>query len=123
LGVSAAEWPIEIDPQWGCWLWTKAIDKRDGYGLVWRGPSPMKAHRVVYEAEVGPIPEGLVLEHRCRVRRCVRPSHLLPVTQSENLYRRRWDVRVMRDLCAAKHDGIHAMVLPTGGRLCRLCDR
>lgn len=45
------------------------------------------AHRIAYELVVGPIPEGLTLDHLCRVRRCVNPEHLEPVTMGENLRR------------------------------------
>ena len=47
----------------------------------------MAAHRFAYEMLVGPIPEGLDLDHLCRVRHCVNPNHLEPVTRSENLRR------------------------------------
>lgn len=48
-----------------------------------------RAHRVVYESLVGPIPAGLELDHTCRVRRCVNPDHLEPVTHAENQRRSR----------------------------------
>jgi HNH endonuclease len=70
----------------GCWLWTGAIDR--GYGqFVWNGRK--RAHRVAYELIIGPIPEGLELDHLCRNKSCVRPEHLEPVTKAENI-RRQW---------------------------------
>jgi HNH endonuclease len=64
-----------------CWLWTGATTK--GYGRF-RGTG---AHRFAYELLVGPIPQGLQLDHLCRVRNCVNPEHLEPVTCQENLRR------------------------------------
>lgn len=70
----------------GCWLWQRPLD-RDGYGkLGFRGNSRM-AHRVSYMTFVGPWGPGLELDHLCRVRSCVNPAHLEPVTAAEN-YRR-----------------------------------
>lgn len=68
-----------------CWLWTGAIDTR-GYGTYWK-PKHARAHRVSYEALIGPIPAGLDLDHLCRVRSCVNPHHLEPVTRKENMDR------------------------------------
>lgn len=70
----------------GCWLWGGATDDR-GYGFVWLGGRTRRAHRAVYELLVGPIPDGLELDHTCRVHGCVRPSHLEPVTHAENVRR------------------------------------
>lgn len=67
----------------GCWLWTGYVD-RDGYGRQNEG---RLAHRLMYEALVGPIPEGLTIDHLCRVRHCVNPAHLEPVTLRENVLR------------------------------------
>lgn len=69
----------------GCWLWTGAL-LANGYGMF-RASKSMAAHRWAYEHVVGPIPEGLQLDHLCRVRNCVNPSHLEPVTQAENIRR------------------------------------
>lgn len=73
-----------------CWLWTGAKRSR-GYGNVGRKAGGRQrnagAHRVAYEAIVGPVPEGLVLDHLCRNTLCVRPDHLEPVTTRENLLR------------------------------------
>ena len=70
----------------GCWLWTKSIDY-GGYGRIGQRGVNARAHRVSYEHFVGPIPDGLSLDHLCRNRRCVNPDHLEPVTGSENTRR------------------------------------
>ena len=76
----------------GCWLWTGKL-LPNGYGNVSTGPkgatSSTTAHRAVYEAFVGPISEGLQLDHLCRNRRCVNPAHMEPVTAAENVRRAR----------------------------------
>ena len=76
---------ITIDPS-GCWLWTG--NKNDsGYGLTIVEKKQRRIHRVVYEALVGPIPQGLVIDHLCRVRNCCNPEHLEPVTSQINMLR------------------------------------
>jgi hypothetical protein len=70
----------------GCWLWQGSL--RSGYGRFRGGAGPLvTAHRYAYRLLVGPIPEGLVLDHLCRNGACVNPAHLEPVTQRENLRR------------------------------------
>lgn len=68
-----------------CWLWTAS--RSDGYGHFHVSRARMPAHRYAYELLVGPIPEGLILDHLCRVRHCVNPAHLEPVTSAENTLR------------------------------------
>ena len=73
-----------VDKGSDCWLWLRSTSG-GGYGLF--TPSKkgfVKAHRFAYEDVVGPIPEGLHLDHVCRNRLCVNPAHLKPVTQQEN---------------------------------------
>jgi hypothetical protein len=70
----------------GCWLWTASTDPK-GYAQFDFRTRNTRGHRFVYEALVGRIPEGLDLDHLCRVRRCVNPAHLEPVTRAENLRR------------------------------------
>ncbi len=67
----------------GCWLWIGAKTQQ-GYGKMRIGGKPAPAHRISYELHVGPIAEGLLIDHRCHVKRCVRPSHLRVVTYKAN---------------------------------------
>lgn len=75
----------------GCWIWIGL--KRFGYGMFY-GRQPVsgrrqyvRAHRTAYEWSRGPIPDGLELDHLCRVKACVNPDHLEPVTSRENTLR------------------------------------
>lgn len=78
-----------LDPE-QCWRWLGATSP-SGYGQVTRTnlrkDGTVYIHRAVYEAVVGPIPEGMVIDHLCRVRNCVNPLHLEPVTNAENVMR------------------------------------
>lgn len=70
----------------GCWIWPDATNDA-GYGQVHHQGRVVYVHRLAYEQLVGPIPEGLVLDHLCRNTRCVNPAHLEPVTIGENVRR------------------------------------
>lgn len=76
----------EVDPVTECWLWLLATDEK-GYALTDRNGKTRRAHIVNYEEKYGPVPEGLELDHLCRVRRCVNPDHVEPVTHQENVIR------------------------------------
>src|SRR5690349_1913777 len=78
--------PIKRPDLGPCWLWTKGCTPA-GYGAFSIGHKHMAAHRFAYEVLIGPIRNGLDLDHLCRVRSCVNPSHLEPVTRSINLLR------------------------------------
>ena len=109
-----------------CWVWSAARD-RYGYGKFGLNGAIVLTHRLAYESIVGPIPEGLELDHLCRVRACCNPAHLEPVTHQENA--RRGDAggvnhrNRVKTHCLKGHafDAANTYVTPTGARKCRTC--
>lgn len=80
-------WQKVVATPSGCWLWTGALD-RHGYGKTsFAGQRAALLHRVMYRLLVGPIPEGLTIDHLCRNRNCQQPAHLEAVTKRENTLR------------------------------------
>jgi HNH endonuclease len=76
---------IEAEPMSGCWIWVGDRSQK-GYARIGRGRAPA-VHRLIYRLMRGPIPDGLQLDHLCRVRACVNPNHLELVTRKENILR------------------------------------
>lgn len=120
-----------VYPVTGCLEWTGRLD-REGYGTVWikaglPKPRLCAAHRVSYEVFVGPIPEGLQIDHLCRNRRCINPQHLEPVTGRVNTRRSPFtpaSINAARTECVNGHafDEVNTYVNPrTGWRNCRAC--
>lgn len=70
----------------GCWLWKRSRSE-DGYGWASLDNKTWQAHRLVYVLLRGAPPDDLVLDHLCRIRHCVNPDHLEPVTPRQNLER------------------------------------
>lgn len=77
---------IEPLTESGCWVWSGSCSC-DGYGRVKVNREVLLAHRAVYELLIGPIPPAMTLDHLCRVRCCVNPAHLEPVSAKENFSR------------------------------------
>ena len=109
----------------GCWEWTASLNR--GYARTDIMGRPKYVHRVTYEAFVGPIPDGLSLDHLCRNAACVNPDHLEPVDHRTNVLRGAGPTAVN----AAKTHCIHGHELtpentryaPNGYRACRACQR
>lgn len=80
----------KIDKTSSCWIWNGKVDKT-GYGSfgmrVEKACRTRAAHKIVYETLVGEVPEGMQLDHLCRIPLCVRPDHLEVVTPRENTLR------------------------------------
>ena len=94
--------------------------------MIRRDGRSQYAHRFVYEAERGPIPSGLTLDHKCRVRQCVNPAHLEPVTLAENILRGNgWSGRHARvTQCPHGHPYDDTNTYRGRGfRECRACNR
>jgi hypothetical protein len=79
---------VAVESDSGCWIWRGTVNA-SGYGCFYNPATQADglAHRLSYEAIVGPISDGLTLDHLCRQTRCVNPDHLEPVTLAENARR------------------------------------
>jgi hypothetical protein len=102
-----------------CWIWQGSTGCGYGRFCVVAGTC-VQAHRYAYELEVGPIPDGRQLDHLCRVKTCVRPSHLEPVTPKENSRRAKAQIRA----CPQGHPYDDANTYRClDQRYCRTCHR
>jgi hypothetical protein len=107
----------------GCWNWVWSRT-RSGYGMVGSGGKVKRAHRVVYELLVGPIPDGLQIDHLCRNKSCVNPAHMEPVTHRVNTLRgtAMSAIHAAKTHCPTGHayDDANTHVYQ-GRRYCRAC--
>ena len=112
------------DPSSGCWLWTACLNG-DGYAII-RNGHMRQAHIVSYELHRGAVLEGLELDHLCRIRHCVNPYHLEPMTHLENMRRGTSSIALAlrTNTCKHGHDLADAYSRPKAGpngRRCREC--
>jgi hypothetical protein len=121
----------------GCLLYTGTLNNR-GYGQISVDGTPTLAHRAMYELKVGPIPDGMFLDHTCHNRdaacmggatclhrRCVNVEHLEPVTGAENTRRgKSWAINGTKTHCPQGHsyddENTHVW---NNRRYCRACNR
>lgn len=97
MGLTVVQWvPTRIIEKVSIvddhWIWTGATKGRkpeSQYGVVWNGSKLERAPRFFYSRFRGPIPDGMTVDHLCKVTRCVNPSHLELVTLRENVLRAR----------------------------------
>lgn len=130
-GVTAEDrfW-AKVEKTKTCWLWTGAIGK-GGYGNFYADRRYVRAHRFAYELLVGPIPEGLDIDHvrarGCRHRHCVNPAHLEPVTRQENLLRGATSAakNAAKTHCPRGHEYTkeNTRMRKRAGRECKACHR
>jgi hypothetical protein len=109
----------------GCWLWLGCLHDF-GYGMFSVRQRRVYAHRFAYELLVGPIPDGLEIDHLCRNPRCVNPEHLEPVTHAENILRGEapsaHNARKTHWVRGHRFNRENTYVVKaTGARMCRRC--
>lgn len=117
------------EPNGGCWLWTRSVCM-SGYGRVQVAGKLQGAHRAASSLANGAIPDGLQLDHLCRVRCCINPDHLELVTAAENTRR---GIGVGAAMVARQKSKTHCPIghpyseentrIHRGGRRCMECDR
>lgn len=111
-----------------CWVWMRGKTTA-GYGETWDGERVLYTHRFAYELLVGPIPEGLELDHLCRNRACCNPAHLEPVTHAENMRRAPMSgiaaVNAAKTHCVRGHEfnEKNTSYRKRGNRVCLICKR
>lgn len=112
---------FEVDPKTQCWPWIACLGA-GGYGVIRFKGRNLYAHRASYEAFVGPVPDGLTLDHLCRVRHCVNPAHLDPVTMGENI-RRGIRHNSTKTHCPSGHEYSveNTYITTSKHRICRKC--
>src|SRR3990167_7080157 len=124
---------IRVNPETECWGWTGAVphglagNGGGGYARYRYDGKTGLAHRFAYRCLVGPIDDGMTIDHLCRVRRCVNPDHMETVTQRENTIRGTSVVAVNAHKvhCVRGHGFFpeNTRIRRTGGRKCRACTR
>lgn len=117
------------EPNSGCWLWMASLDTH-GYAQIMIDRRCRLVHRMIYEIVKGHIPLGLTLDHKCRMRLCVNPAHLEPVTRRVNTLRGLGPaaINIAKTHCKQGHKFDDANTYRTRdrkgrpGRSCRACN-
>lgn len=118
---------VNKDGPGGCWLWTAATlggnapEGEYGQFAMPRGTTRY-VHRLAYLALVGPIPDGMDIDHLCRVKLCLNPEHLEAVTHQENDRRKNLH---LKPHCPQGHPYVESNLTPhdrsKGWRRCLVC--
>ncbi len=122
--IERFEKKIEVISETGCWIWMACVN-RDGYGQFSIRHKVISAHVFAYRQFRGPVPEGMELDHTCRVRCCVNPFHLEAVPHRTNCQRGEVGKYLKRRTHCPRGHAYNEK--NTGrqpnGRRCRACDR
>lgn len=117
---------VNKESERGCWLWI-GLKNHKGYGVFKIHGKYVSAHRLIYKTIIGPIPHGLQIDHLCRVRNCVNPAHMEPVTSRENSLRSMITqsyINANQTHCPQAHpysgDNLY-IEKSTGRRRCKIC--
>lgn len=112
-----------------CWEWTGTLSGNGGYGRIHVGDKDLRVHRLTYVLTNGPIPDGLVIDHICRNKRCSNPDHLRAVDVRTNSIENSVSFSAINAAKTACKNG-HALTedntyvqKKTGFRYCRTCAR
>jgi hypothetical protein len=127
-GTAEERFWAKVNADGVCWEWTSGKDAK-GYGKFRAASKDNKvgAHDFAWENLVGPVPEGLELDHLCRNTACVNPDHLEPVTHSENMKRgalphiRRAQARKITHCPKGHQYSGENLIMDNGARKCRKC--
>ena len=118
--------PAQGEPTLACWKW-QGYHNADGYSVYTYKGQTIRVHRLAYELAVGPIADGLVIDHLCRHRWCVNPHHLEAVTNRENVFRGEGIAvaNAAKTHCAHGHEftSENTRIRRNGKRICRECRR
>lgn len=117
---------MKQDPLTGCWDWQGRPNYEGGYGRMSLRGKQYFVHRISYTLHVGPIPDGMEIDHLCRNRMCVNPSHLEAVTGRVNTYRGQGPsaINSRKTHCIRGHELVPGNLYKAANkRLCKACGR